>query len=412
MSTRIIFSLFPVMLSFFVCAQNHTPLRTTVDLKSADGTLLKATYFPAAISGPGVLLFHQSNRTRQSWEGVARQLSALGINVLTVDSRGHGESGGNSKDAEKWWPEDLEPAFKYLVSQPGVNRDVIGAGGAGVQGVENAVEMARRHSTQVKSLALLSGETVRPGLEFLHQASQLPELFVTDDNDEYPPTQEAMQLLYASASNPGKKLIHYAAAEEAPWLWYEPFDIGKVPAKGGHGTDMFQVHPELPGIIVHWFVTTLLKTPGHAPADPLAAAPLLADVEFNNGAARAEQQLIEARKKDPRAQLWPEISMSIIAQDYQRAADLKSAIAVFKLNLLAYPNSADANESLAEAYLADGEKELAREFAEKSLSQLGTPGIPASSWTNTDQYRSEIRKGAQQVLDKLEKAAAYPDGKD
>jgi len=412
MSTRIIFSLFPVMLSFFAFAQNPTGLHTTVDLKSADGTLLKATYFPAANSGPGVLLFHQSNRTRQSWEGVARQLSAFGINVLTVDSRGHGESGGNSKDAEKWWPEDLEPAFKYLVSQPGVNRDVIGAGGAGVQGVENAVEMARRHSTQVKSLALLSGETGRPGLEFLHQASQLPELFVTDDNDEYPPTQEAMQLLYASASNPGKKLIHYAAAEEAPWLWYEPFDIGKVPAKGGHGTDMFQVHPELPGIIVHWFVTTLLKTPGHAPVDPLAAATLLADVEFNNGAARAEQQLIEARKKDPRAQLWPEISMSIIAQDYQRAADLKNAIAVFKLNLLAYPNSADANESLAEAYLADGEKELAREFAEKSLSQLGTPGIPASSWTNTDQYRSEIRKGAQQVLDKLEKVAAYPDGKD
>lgn len=85
----------------------------------------------------------------------------------------------------------------------------------------------------MKSLALLSGETVRPGLEFLHQASQLPELFVTDDNDEYPPTQEAMRLLYASASSPGKKLIHYAAAEKAPWLWYEPFDIGRVPCSRG-----------------------------------------------------------------------------------------------------------------------------------------------------------------------------------
>ncbi len=411
MSTRIILQL-PAMLSFFVFAQNLPALRITVDLKSADGTLFKATYFSAGKPGPGVLLFHQSNRTRQSWEGVARQLTAAGLNVLTVDSRGHGESGGNSKDAEKWWPEDLEPAFNYLVSQPGVNPDVIGAGGAGVLGVENAVEIARRHATRVKSLVLLSGETVRPGLEFLHQASQLPELFVTDDNDEYPPTQEAMQLLYASASTSGKKLIHYAAAEKAPWLWYEPFDIGKVPAKGGHGTDMFQVHPELPGIIVHWFVTTLLKTPGHAPADALAAAPLLADVEFNNDAAHAEQQLIEARKKDPRAQLWPEISMSIIAQDYQRAGDLKNAIAVFKLNLLAYPDSADANENLAEAYLADGEKELAREFAEKSLTQLGTPDIPASSWTNADEYRREIRKGAEHVLDKLEKTAANPDGKD
>jgi pimeloyl-ACP methyl ester carboxylesterase len=372
-----------------------------IDLNSSDGTPLKASYYAAAKPGPGVLLFHQSNRDRKSWDGVARQLAAAGVNVLTVDGRGHGESAGKTKEAERWWPEDLEPAFDYLLSQPGVKRDVIGAGGAGVLGVENAVELARRHSAQMKSLVLLSGETVRPGLEFLHQASQLPELFVTDDNDEYPPTQEAMQLLYASASSPGKKLIHYAAAEEAPWLWYEPFDIGKVSAKGGHGTDMFQMHAELPGIIVHWFETTLLKTPGQAPADAVAAGPLLADVEFNNGMARAEQQLMEARKKDPQVQLWPEISMSIVAQDYQRAHDFKNAIAIFRLNLLAYPDSADANESLAEAYLANGEKQLARKLAEKSLTLLATPGIPASSWTNTDEYRGEIRKGAQHILDQL-----------
>ena len=387
------------LFTFASFVQAQQPPRV-VDLKSSDGTLLKASYFAAAKPGPGVLLFHQSNRDRKSWDAVARQLTAAGINVLTLDSRGHGESAGNTEAAEKWWREDLEPAFNYLASQPGVNRDVIGAGGAGVLGVENAVELARRHSTQVKSVALLSGETARPGLEFLHQASELPELFVTDDNDEYPPTQEAMQLLYASASSPGKRLIHYVAEQEAPWLWYEPFDIGKVPAKGAHGTDIFQTHPELPAIIVHWFETTLLRTPGHAPADAVAAAPLLAEVEFNNGISRAEQQLIDARKKDPRAQLWPEISMSIIAQNYQRAGDLKNAIAVFKLNLLAYPDSADADESIAEAYLADGQKELAREYAEKTLRLLATPGI-ASSWTNTNEYRGEIRKGAQKVLDKL-----------
>ena len=35
---------------------------------------------------------------------------------------------------------------------------------------------------------------------------------------------------------------------------------------------MFKVHPELPGIIVDWFVTTLIKTPGHAAADTVASA--------------------------------------------------------------------------------------------------------------------------------------------
>src|SRR6516164_2526061 len=57
-----------------------------VDLKSGDGTILKGTYFAAAKPGPGVLLFHQSNRTRKSWEDVARQLAAAGINVLTVEA--------------------------------------------------------------------------------------------------------------------------------------------------------------------------------------------------------------------------------------------------------------------------------------------------------------------------------------
>jgi hypothetical protein len=38
------------------------------DIKSADGTVLKGTYFSAGKPGPGVLLFHQNNRTRTSWE--------------------------------------------------------------------------------------------------------------------------------------------------------------------------------------------------------------------------------------------------------------------------------------------------------------------------------------------------------
>ena len=211
-----------------------------IDLKAPDGTILKASYFAAAKPGPGVLLFHQSNRTRKSWEDIARQLVAVGINVLTVDT--------DSKTRKHWWPGGLDAAFEHLISQPEVKRDVIGIGGAGVIGVENSVEMARRHSAEVKSLVLLSGET--ENLDFLRQASQLPELFVVADDDEYPPIVEAMELLYVTASSPSRKFVHYSASHEAPWLWYEPFDIGRVPAGGGHGTDMFKVHPELPGIIV------------------------------------------------------------------------------------------------------------------------------------------------------------------
>ena len=380
------------------------PATRVVDLKASDGTILKATYFAAAKPGPAVLLYHQSNRTRKEWDMVARQLAAAGINTLTVDVRGHGETGGQESHGEarkKQWPLDLDAAFQYLISQPGVKGDVIGIAGAGVIGVENSVETARRHSYQVKSLVLLSGETSRDGLQFLRQASQLPELFVVADDDEYSPIVEAMELLYITASSPSRKFVHYSASHEAPWLWYEPFDIGKVPAKGGHGTDLFKPHPELPGIVVDWFVTTLIKTPGHAPADTVASAAILNQIETPDGVAQATRRLTEARQKDPEAQLWPEVTVDIIASGHLREGDAKTAIGIFKLNLLAYPDSADAHYNLADAYLKDGQKDLARKYAEKALAMLDSHAAPLSSWSDTEQRRGEIRRGIQDTLKKI-----------
>jgi dienelactone hydrolase len=406
-------------------SQVSPPVRV-VDLKASDGTLLKASYFAAAKAGPGVLLLHQFNRTRDSWDGVARQLAAAGINTLTLDMRGFGESGGtpNAKltDAERAKvrarrPGDVDTAFQYLVSQPGVNRDVIGVGGAGEFGVGRSVEVARQHS-DVKSLVLLSGETLQDGLLFLRQASQLPGLFVVADDDEYPPTVEAMEWLYINSSSPGKKFVHYSAAHDAPWLWYEGPEVGKAPANGGHGTDMFKVHPELPGIIVDWFVTTLIKTPGHAPADALASAAILNQLWTSEGVARVTQQLIEARRRDPEVQLWPEVNVDIIGADHLREGgsarkagqlreaemQIKTAIEIFKLNLLAYPDSADAHYNLADAYLKDGQKDLARQYAEKALAMLDSHAAPLSSWSDTEQRRAEIRSGVQDVLKELDAA--------
>src|SRR5213595_1480947 len=378
-----------VMITFAAPTKN---VARVVDHKTPGGTILKGTYFAAAKPGPGVLLFHQSNRTRKSWDDVAHQLAAAGINTLTVDT-------DPNKTRRQRWPGELEAAFEFLVSQPGMNRDVVGIGGAGVIGVEDSVETARLHPAEVKSLVLLSGET--ESLDFLRQASQLPELFVVADNDEYPPIVEAMELLYVTASSPSRKFVHYSASHEAPWLWYEPFDIGKVPAKGGHGTDMFKVHPELPGIIVDWFVTTLIKTPGHAPADTVASASVINQIRMPGGVAQVTQQLIEARRKDPDAQLFPEVTVSTIGQDHMRAGEPKLAVDVLKLVLLAYPESADANETLAEAYLKEAQKELARQHAEKALALLDSHTLPASSWTDTEQYRGEIRRGAEKVLKQL-----------
>ena len=103
--------LFSVQVNAARAQQSQPAAPHTVDLKSTDGTLLKATFFPAAKPGPGVLLFHQSNRTRASWDEVARRIAAAGINTLTIDERGYGESSGK-KDARELYRRRLGLRFR------------------------------------------------------------------------------------------------------------------------------------------------------------------------------------------------------------------------------------------------------------------------------------------------------------
>src|SRR5262249_42066996 len=283
-------------------ARAAVPAPRVVTVSAGEGTVVRATYFQAGRPGPAVLLFHQSNRSRKAWAPVGRALAAAGIHTLTFDLRGFGDSDGTryatlprqeTGRARALWPEDIELAWRFLSSRPEVDARRIGLGGAGVLGVDNAVQTARRHPGEVRSLVLLSGETLLPGLQFLRESPGLPALCALSDDDEYPPTVEAMELLYQALASPAKKLIHYPG-EKAPWLWYEPFDIGKVPATGGHGTDLFKGRPELPGTIADWFVTTLITTPGSAPADTLGSWEVLRELQSPGGVTRVRASLAQA----------------------------------------------------------------------------------------------------------------------
>src|ERR1700758_3475162 len=109
-----------------VAALAAPPPPRVVSLTASDGTVLKATYFSPGRPGPGVLLFHQSNRTRKDWAPVGRSLAAAGIHTLTLDLRGFGDSDGTRYGtlrrqeigrARALWPEDIELAWRYLVSR-------------------------------------------------------------------------------------------------------------------------------------------------------------------------------------------------------------------------------------------------------------------------------------------------------
>ena len=81
--------------------------------------------------------------------------------------------------------------------------------------------------------------------------------------------------------------------------------------------------------------------------------------------------------------------------------DMKWAIEVMQLVVFAYPDPADAYGNLADACLKDGQNDLARQHAEKALALLDSHVAPASSWSDTEEKRSEIRTDVQQTLKKL-----------
>lgn len=339
-----------------------------VDLKAADGTVLKASFFAAAAPGPGLILLHQCNRQRKVWDDLAGRLAASGISVITLDFRGFGDSGGTpidkltpeqaGRNQAEVWPGDVDLALHYLESQPGVSRETIGAGGASC-GVNQAVQLARRHA-EVKSLMLLSEGTDRDGRAFLRKSPGLPLFLAAADDDEDPGVVDVMEWLRDLSPDPSNVFVHYHT--------------------GGHGVVMFEEHKELPGKIVEWFDTTLIKTPGRAPVtrkagEMSAESRFLELTDEPGGAVKAVSFFNDERKRDPKSAIIREVMVNRIGYELLQEGDTKGAIEIFKANVAAHPDSPNAYDSLGDAYLADGQRELARENAKKTLELLATDKV-------------------------------------
>jgi dienelactone hydrolase len=363
------------------------PPPQVVDIVAADGVKLKATYFSAGKPGPGVLLLHQCNRQRKVWDDLAERLAASGLNVLTFDFRGFGESGGTPIDKlapeevpevfQQKFPADVDTAFQYLVSQPGVTRGTIGAGGASC-GVNQSVQLARRHA-EVKGLVLLSEGTDAAGRQFLRESPGLPLFLAVADDDPDPGVVEIMQWLMSLAPHQANRFERYST--------------------GGHGVEMFAAHKELPGEIVDWFRATLGTPPVTPPGKPTprssARTQFLELVDRPGGIAKAVEQYAEARKRNPKVVLFSEEVINRVGYEHLLAGNAKDAAEILKLNVLAFPSSPNVYDSLSDAYLADGQKDLARQNAKKALEVL------ASDTADPPDRRKAIQESAKQKLKQL-----------
>jgi dienelactone hydrolase len=361
-----------------------------VSLHAYDGTVLKGTYFSSGQPGPGVLLLHQCNQQRKLWDVLGERLASFGINVFAFDYRGFGESGGTPHDKltpeeenkvqTETWPSDIEIAFQYLLAQPGVARERVGAGGASC-GVYNAIKLAQRHS-EVKSLVLLAGPTDREGREFLQSSKKMPIFTSAADDDVFGAQALMMQWFFSLSPNSASRFAHYAS--------------------GGHGAEMFAVQKELPGIITDWFLATLENRPDRLPkTNGQAMEPqVLHDLELidqpgGGGADQVAKHMSAGGRGDPETTLFPEYIVNLLGYEHMQAGDIKGAVEILRLNAMAYPDSPNVYDSVSDAYLADGRKDMALQNAKKAVELL------AKDTADTEERRNDIRESAEQKIKQL-----------
>jgi dienelactone hydrolase len=216
-----------------------------VDIKAPDGVNLKGTYFSAGKPGPAMLLLHQCNMDRHAWDGLAEDLAGNGFNVLTVDYRGFGESGGSKStdpDARaavrKMWPGDVDAAFAYLTSQKGVDQTRIAAGGASC-GVTQSSDLVARHH-EIRALMILSGQASEAAKAYIASNPSLPVFGAASEGD----------------TGAAKGIREAVGASK------DPKSVVKIYPGTEHGVPMFAKNPDLEPMIVAWLKAQLTATGG------------------------------------------------------------------------------------------------------------------------------------------------------
>ena len=226
---------------------------------------------------------------------------------------------------------------------------------------------------------MLAGGTDAAGVNYLAANSWLPIFTAAAADDQY--DKNAPQLMRWFADVSGNSRNRFVGFND-----------------GRHGTEIFGPHPELPRQIVEWFVDTLVTSPADRTRSverrATPTSEFWAVANERGGAAKAAQIFRDARKRDANAFLFPEFMLNQLGYARLQAGNADEAVELFKLNIEAYPKSANAHDSLADAYIAQGRNDLALKAEEKCLELL-----PAD--TINEDFKASLRQGAEQKIARL-----------
>jgi len=232
-------------LAFVVAATLTASAETrSVDITSGDGVVLKGSYYDPGRPGPALLLVHQCNMDRSSWESLAGSLAGVGVHVLTFDLRGFGDTPGEGLVSPESFPRlmkqsppDLDAAYAFLMRQDGVDRTRAAVGGASC-GVALTSDLMTRNP-EVKAFMALSGFPSDAAKEHISKTPRLAVFGAAADADDLTPgVHEVIEAAVAGSRNPKSMAKIYGGTE--------------------HGLPMFEKNPDLEPAITAWLKTQLL----------------------------------------------------------------------------------------------------------------------------------------------------------
>ena len=191
----------------------------------ADDIDLSCRFYAAGPRAPSILFFHGNGEVAADYDGIAPFYTDIGINLMVADYRGYGRSGGSpSFSAMIADAQTVYAYFRSFLKTGGYDERLFIMGRS--LGAHPAIEMACRHSDEIRGLILESGfAAVGRLLGFLSAAGDagraeeialarlarirsitLPVLILHGDYDVLAPPEQAKEF-YETVGSTHKRLV-------------------------------------------------------------------------------------------------------------------------------------------------------------------------------------------------------------
>jgi pimeloyl-ACP methyl ester carboxylesterase len=345
-------------------------------------------FYEIAGKGEHVVLLHDGILHREIWDAQF-QVLAKSYRVVRYDRRGFGRS--SAPQAPFSHLDDLHTLFAQLKIDRATVFGMSAGGGL-------AINFALQYPEKVRALVLVGAVVGGYGYSnhFLTRGGHItsladyrePEKFIQyfgweDPYEVYPENMKAKErffsLLKANPSNVTGALGYFAKPFDKPAVKHLS-EIG-VPALvlvGEYDIPDVHAHAGVIEVGIPQARREIIPKSGHLipleQPDAFNASVMrfLQSVEFKNalhsqGINAAVRYFHERRNVQPGIVLFEEREMNDLGYRYLQAGNVGDAIEIFKLNTIAYPKSANTFDSLGEAYMKNGDTELAIENYKKSL---------------------------------------------